>query len=174
MLKNTVMVMALAGILFGCASSSKQTTKPPKPTGQPPVIVDYYAEPVIRPGETWKFYLQAHDKDGDMKYIAALLFQAGVGYYPTSATYLGEEDRGEVSGYVFLVTPSNQDLASDRLELTIVVWDQQGNSSKAVKLQLAFGYESTENIPPKWLLADKNSLGSMRFNIRSPGGGGDR
>jgi len=47
--------------------------------GQSPVLIDYYAAAVIRPGSTWKIYLKAKDPDGDMAYIATMLFQGGFG-----------------------------------------------------------------------------------------------
>ena len=42
--------------------------------GQPPVLNGHYAAAVIRPGTTWKIYLEAKDKDGDMAYIATMLY----------------------------------------------------------------------------------------------------
>ena len=36
-----------------------------------PVIIDYYAAEVIRPGAVWRVYLHARDRNGDMRDIIA-------------------------------------------------------------------------------------------------------
>jgi hypothetical protein len=169
MLRKVLIGIVILGMLYGCATSSNQGTKSRKPTGKPPVVVDYYAVEVIRPGDTWRLYLQAKDEDGDMSYIAALLYQPGVGYYPTSTIHLEEDDRKEFEGYIFLFTPSGRGLSGDRLEFTVVVWDKHRNGSKNLNVQLTFGSVTTEEVPEKWQLANNNTLGAFNFDIRSAG-----
>ena len=67
--------------------------------GQPPLLIDSYAAAVIRPGITWKIYLEAKDEDGDMVYIATMLYQTGFGYYATDYTRLTGKERKKFAGY---------------------------------------------------------------------------
>ncbi|MBW1983065.1 MAG: hypothetical protein JRJ12_17860 [Deltaproteobacteria bacterium] len=157
----TMLVMALS-----CATSSRQQGKAnEQPKGQPPKIVDYYAVDAIRPGETWKFYLHAEDKDGDMEYIAALMYEPGVGYYPTSTTWLSKEEGRKLEGYVFLHIPSERNLIGDKVQLTIMIRDRQQNGSQAVRLTLLFKDVPQTPLPEKWQAAAGNKLGSLSFNL---------
>jgi len=83
---------------------------PSQDRGSAPVIVDYYAAKVIRPGDTWQIFLRAVDPYGDMSDIAVVLWQARVGTYPTEVTRLKGDDRKEFSGYLFLSTPNDSNL----------------------------------------------------------------
>ena len=135
--------------------------------GQPPVLIDYYAAAVIRPGTTWKIYLEAKDKDGDMAYIATMLYQAGFGYYATDYTRLTGKERKKFSGYVALRTPSEASLAQDTFTMEVLVRDRQRNSSEIVKLPLTFSQVERENIPDKWQAVAKNRLGVVVTDVQS-------
>jgi len=69
-----------------------------------PVITQSFASNEIRPGETWKVYLNAHDPDGDMKQIVCVIEQPGVGVYPAAYTRIKADNRKELSGYIYLTT----------------------------------------------------------------------
>ena len=97
----------------------------------PPVILDSYAAKSIRPGASWRVYLKAQDADGDIKDIAAVLWQAGVGYYSTDVTVIKGADRKDFAGYLFLFTPADPTLLWDEFKLTLLVRDCQGNKSGA-------------------------------------------
>jgi len=135
--------------------------------GGAPVIIDYYAAKAIRPGETWKIFLRAEDADGDMRDIAAVLWQAGVGLYPIDVTRLKGDERREFSGYLFLQTPNDSTLISDEMELTILVRDSEGNRSQPIKLPLRFNLGARQEVPETWAEADKHRLGALMINIES-------
>ena len=141
--------------------------KTPQGKGSAPAIVDYYAAKVIRPGETWTIFLRAEDADGDMSDIAAVLWQAGVGTYPTDVTRLKGDDRKEFSGYLFLQTPNDSTLISDEMELTILVRDSEGNRSQPIKLPLRFNLGARQEVPETWAEADKHRLGAIMINMVS-------
>ena len=138
-----------------------------KEQGQPPVLIDYYAAAVIRPGATWKIYLEAKDKDGDMVYIATMLYQTGFGYYATDYTRLTGKKRKEFAGYIALRTPSEASLIQDRFTMEILVRDRQRNSSEVIKLPLTFNQVERENIPDKWQAVTKNRLGVVVTAVQS-------
>jgi hypothetical protein len=135
--------------------------------GQPPVLIDYYAAAVIRPGTTWKIYLEAKDKGGDMVDIATMLFQTGFGYYATDYTRLTGKERKEFAGYVALKTPPEVSLTQDTFTMEVLVRDRQGNSSATIKLPLTFSQMERENIPDKWQAAAKNRLGVLVTEVQS-------
>jgi hypothetical protein len=172
MLRKALFVLALAGLVWGCTTSSQHKPKTQKRKGQAPVLVDHYAAEVVRSGNTWKLYLQAKDKDGDMKYIGVLMYQPGVGYYPISVTYIKEEESKEFAGYVFMRVPADKNLIGDTLELTVVVRDHNQNASASINLKLAFAHVSTENVPEKWQFATEHRLGALKFEISRTAGWG--
>jgi hypothetical protein len=135
--------------------------------GQPPVLIDYYAAAVIRPGTAWKIYLEAEDKDGDMAYIATMLYQTGFGYYATDYTRLTGNEKKEFAGYVALRTPPEASLTQDKFTMEVLVRDRQSNSSEIIKLPLTFSQVERENIPDKWQAVVKNRLGVMVTEVQS-------
>ena len=135
--------------------------------GQPPVLIDYYAAAVIRPGTTWKIYLEAKDKDGDMAYIATMLYQTGFGYYATDYTRLTGKERKEFAGYIALRTPPEVSLIQDKFTMEVLVRDRQKNSSEIIKLPLTFSQVERENIPDKWQAVAKNRLGVVVTGVQS-------
>jgi hypothetical protein len=135
--------------------------------GQPPVLIDYYAPAVIRPGTTWKIYLEAKDTDGDMVYMATMLYQTGFGYYATDYTRLTGKERKKFTGYVALRTPSEASLTQDKFTMEVLIRDRQRNSSEIIKLPLSFGQVEQEKIPDKWEAVAKNRLGVVVTGIQS-------
>jgi hypothetical protein len=135
--------------------------------GQPPVLIDYYAAAVIRPGTTWKIYLEAKDKDGDLDYIATMLYQTGFGYYATDYTRLTGKERKEFAGYIALRTAPEVSLIHDKFTMEVLVRDRQRNSSEIIKLPLTFNQVERENIPDKWQAVAKNRLGVLVTGVQS-------
>lgn len=135
--------------------------------GQPPVLIDHYAAAVIRPGTTWKIYLEAKDKDGDMVYIATMLYQTGFGYYATDYTRLTGKERKKFAGYIALRTPPEVSLIQDKFTMEVLVRDRQRNSSEVIKLPLTFNQVEREHIPDKWQAVAKNRLGVVVTGVRS-------
>jgi hypothetical protein len=166
--KKKILFVALAVLICSCSKLEvKDYDQTFKDRGQPPVIVDYYAPDLIRPGTTWKIYLRAEDKDGDMVYVATMLYQEGFGYYATDYTRLEGKDRKGFAGYVSLKTFSDADLTSDQFTMEIMVRDNQGKRSNTVQLPLAFGYVNPAEIPMEWQDAAKHRLGVLVTRIQS-------
>ncbi|MCX5907386.1 MAG: hypothetical protein NTY64_09420 [Deltaproteobacteria bacterium] len=88
------LVTLFLGLMMGSGCEEKKM-------GKPPVIHQSFAAKQIRLGDTWKIYLQASDPDGDMKTIVCTIDQAGAGTYPASYTSIPEDQRRELSGYIY-------------------------------------------------------------------------
>ena len=167
MLKRALITIALSLIVWGCGASTQYGTETQVDNPDAPVIIDYYAAEVIRPGATWRVYLHAKDKNGDMRDIACVLVQRGHGTYPTSVTRLSERHREEVAGFLFLRTPVDNNLRKDSFTLRVLVRDEQGNRSKRLELPLRFGRGSEQKTPEKWKEKGDVRLGAMKVTIRS-------
>jgi hypothetical protein len=165
---KALLVLVLIVLLLGCATPQQCKDLAGAGTGQPPVILDSHAARVIRPGGTWRVYLHAKDKDEDMKDIAAIINQTGVGLYPTSFTPVKAEDSKEVTGYLFLNTSARErNLINDRLTLKLMVRDCAGNKSKPVEFPLRFDYGPAEKTPAKWKETANRRLGAIMIDIES-------
>lgn len=167
MLKRTLITAALSMIVWGCAPSTQYGSGTQVDQGDAPVIIDYYAAEVIRPGATWRVYLHAQDNDGDMKDIASVLEQTGHASYPTDVTTIKKKHSGEVAGYLFLRTPVDRNLTQDQFNLKVVVRDRRGNRSGWVELPLRFGRVPPEELPEKWKKVADRKLGAIAVEIRS-------
>jgi hypothetical protein len=165
MLKKNLPVILFFLFVTGCTTCKGVKTAPAG--GEPPVISDSYAPKSVRPGASWRVYLKAQDVDGDMKDIAAVLWQAGVGYYSTSVTLIRGEDRKDFAGYLFLTTPADSSLMWDEFKLTVLVRDCQGNKSESIDLPMRFDLASTEKLPGEWQMAANHRLGAIMIDIES-------
>ena len=170
MLRKTFIILALAALLGSCQRSPKFERTHPGERGQPPVLLDHYANKTVRPGEGWRIYLRAKDVNGDMKYIAATLHEPGIGYY-NSETYLEGKSRSEFAGYLLLETPPNLDLVTNMqtFNMKILIRDWAGNRSETIDLPLTFvEHVEHESLPEQWQAAVNNLLGYIDINIRTP------
>lgn len=167
MLKRGLIAIALSLIVWGFGCSKQFGTETQVDNPDAPVIIDYYAAEVIRPGATWRVYLHAKDKNGDMRDIACVLVQRGHGTYPTSVTRLSERHREEVAGFLFLRTPVDNNLRKDSFTLRVLVRDAQGNRSERLELPLRFGRGSDQETPEKWQEQGDVRLGAIKVTIRS-------
>jgi hypothetical protein len=167
MLKKVSIVIALVLLLAGCATCKDVAKKGTDEQGEPPVILDSYASESIRPGANWRVYLKAQDADGDMKYIVAELWQAGVGYYTNNFTYIKGADREGFAGYLVLRTPSDTTLIGDEFILMVLVRDCQGNKAEPIYLPLTFDYGAPQGIPEGWETATNRRLGNILIDIES-------
>ena len=167
MLKRSLISIALAWAVWGCGSSAQHGVQPQTERGEAPVIVDYYAAEVIRPGANWRIYLKAKDEDGDMRDIASMLSQTGRSPYLTSFTRIEQNDSREVAGYLVLRTPRDNNLMQDRLNLRVFVRDSQGNRSERVELPLRFGNVPSAETLEKWEKIANRRLGFIMVTIES-------
>lgn len=131
-----------------------------------PVISQSFASKQIRPGDTWKVYLNASDPDGDMKNIVCIIEQPGVGTYPISITRIKEDNRKELSGFIYLNTLGSGDLNFVNLTLSVQIQDMAGHFSAPVSFPLSFNNRHRQEDPPKDIFKDKD-LGPIMINMRS-------
>ena len=169
MKKRFFYYLLILAILGGCATpkTMREQAEPKEEIGEAPVIIDYYATEVIRPGDSWKVYLHAKDNDGDMKDIVSVLEQVGDVPYGACVSRIKKKDGREVAGYLFLKTPKDRYLFSDQFNLKVVVRDRQGNRSERVELPLRFGKVQQKEIPEKWEKAADRRLGAASHEIMS-------
>jgi uncharacterized protein YfaS (alpha-2-macroglobulin family) len=166
-MKRALITIALSLIVLGNGCSKQFGTKTQEVNPDAPVIIDYHAAEVIRPGDTWRVYLHARDKNGDMRNIVARLSQTGHGVTGTSSTRIEEKHGGEVAGYLALRTPRDRNLGRDRFTLMVLVRDSQGNRSERVELPLRFGNVSPAEIPEEWEKIADQRLGFIMVTIES-------
>jgi len=176
MIKKVVQALLVFLLLPGCAAY--QQPNDTSDADHPPVILATFAPEVIRPGAIWRVYLRAADPDGDMKEIDSVVWQTGFGYYPTDITWVKKDDAKELAGYLYLNTPPDPTLLSDRFILTLLVKDRQGNKSKPVEVPFHFDYVPPEKLPESWQQVADNQLGGILIKIHSSfnynlGGEGD-
>ena len=170
MFKWNWLVILLILLLAGCTTCKGVAKKSANDQDSPPVILDSYAAEKIRPGASWRVYLEAKDEDGDINYIAAQLFQPGVGYYPTSFTYIKGVDRQGFAGYIYLNTPADYHLLADNFRLDLLLRDCEQNKSETVSLPLKFDYPPSyqpQEVPERWQRAATHQLGAIMVEIIS-------
>jgi hypothetical protein len=132
-----------------------------------PVIIDYYAAEVIRPGTTWRVYLHAKDTNGDMRDIVVRLLQTGAASAGPSTTLIEGKHSGEVAGYLALRTPRDTNLRRDRFTLRVLVRDREGNRSETIEVPLGFDNVPPAEIPEKWEEIADRRLGFIMITIES-------
>ena len=156
-------------LLVGCTGASVNSGqpgtigKPPSvPAASPslPVITQSFASPRLRPGETWRVYLQASDPNGEMEYIISTIDQPGVGEYPISRTRIDSENSHEVNGYIYLATSTFQRLNWVGFTLTVQIQDTAGRYSKPVEFRLSFNDFYQQEPPPPGIFKD-GELGAI-------------
>ena len=171
-MNKEILLAVVLGVLIWCPVGSftyEATAEAGR--GQPPVILDSYAAKVIRPGATWRVYVQAKDDDGDMKEFSAVLRQTGVGYYPTEFLRIKADDSRELAGYIYVTTPVDQALNNDRLELKITVRDKKRNKSEPAEFPLKFDFVPPPKLPEKWQKVADRRLGGLMAEIRGSSSG---
>lgn len=131
-----------------------------------PVITESYAPREIRLGDTWKVYLQASDPDGDMKAVYCFLEQPGPGPYPVSITRIPEDQRRELSGFLFLNTGGVAGFPFGNLLLKLQIQDLAGNYSEPVSFSLSFNPRAQQEEAPPGLFQDKE-LGPIMITLTS-------
>ena len=140
--------------------------------GAAPVITQSYASKEIRPGETWKIYLNASDPNGDMKNILAVVYQPGVGQYPASIIRIKEQNQKELSGYIYLWTANPwHPMDYVNLSVTVQIQDKTGNFSEPVGFLLALAARASQEAPPQGLFKEQD-LGPIAVKLKTIDGGG--
>lgn len=158
--KKYMLLVALMVSIAGCGALWKLVPIDP---GHDPVISDSYASQNVKPGTVWKIYLEAEDKDGDMKKIVAAIAPGPQSFLNYSFVSVAEEERAHLAGYIFVKTPPSPSLQGKMFHLTLFVQDREGRKSKSVGFLLHFTEQSEAEVdlPEKWQHASTNRLGGI-------------
>ena len=168
MLKKNVLIVLLLLLLAGYTTC--KVAEASEDGDKPPIVMDSYAAESVRPGATWRVFLEVQDADGDIHSIITQLVQPGIGYYPPDFTYIKEADREGFAGYLILRTPTDYDLLQEYVEVTLTIEDLEGNKSEPVNFTLRFDQKSgfgPQEVPEKWKMAANRKLGTIMVEIRS-------
>jgi hypothetical protein len=135
--------------------------------GATPVITQGFAAREAWPGQTWKIYLKASDPNGDMKNIYAVVEQPGVGQYPLSIIRVKEENKKEISGYIYLVTSTpHYPLNFVHLTVTVNIQDRSGNFSAPAVFGLSLNPRSAQEAPPQGVFKEQE-LGPIMIRLQT-------
>lgn len=165
MIRKILIGLLTVYLLVGCGFTWKEGGPRVGEKGQPPRILDFHAEEVIRPGKTWKVYLKLRDVDCDMTYVVTQVWQSGAGSHPASFTPIRETACPELVGYIFLRTPSDRSLVWNQYDANVFVRDRQGHHSNAIKLPLNFDWVSSKELPDQWQASPVVSIGAISIDL---------
>jgi hypothetical protein len=131
-----------------------------------PVILTAFASTEARQGESWKIFLQAEDRDGDMNRIVCTLEQPGGGPQPMSIIGIRDDRRRIMSGYIYLniASPFVSPFATCRL--TIQIQDKKGNLSNPFSFSLSWHPRAVQQTPPPGVFQDED-LGPVQIPFPS-------
>ncbi len=164
-------------VLIGCArapvTSGQPGTTGKAPLAPPslPVITQFFASPKLRPGQTWRVYLIASDRDGEMQNIVCTIDQPGVGTYPVSIIRIDFDKRKELNGYIYLATSTFERLHNVSLTLTVQIQDMAGRYSKPVEFPLSLNDLYQQEPPPPGTFQE-NDLGPIMIVVHGLRGEG--
>ncbi len=131
-----------------------------------PVITQSFAAREVRPGDTWKVYLNISNPDGGLKDIYASVVQLGVGEYPVGIIKIQGQNRKELSGYIYLDTwTPYTTLEFVSLNLTVQARDRAGRFSAPVVFPLYIHSRATQEAPPQGLFKEED-LGPIMVTLR--------
>ena len=136
-----------------------------------PVITQAFASKEVRPGDTWKIYLNVSHPNGDLRRIFAVINQLGVGEYPVSMIRVKGRDDKELSGYLHLYT-SAPGFSGEfvKLTLTVQVEDKSGKFSQPAVFPLFMQSRATQEAPPQGVFKEQD-IGPIMVQLRNiPGG----
>lgn len=140
-----------------------------------PVITQSFASKEIRPGDNWKVFLNARDPEGDMKQILCVIEQPGVGVYPAVYVRIKEDNRKELSGYIYLTTFNVNYFSFNFINLTlrVQIQDMAGHYSAPVFFPLGFNALYRQESPPQNVFKERD-LGPIMISLRTDDEGGNR
>jgi hypothetical protein len=124
-----------------------------------------YASKEIRPGDTWKIYLTVSDPDGEMRNIFAMVYQPGVGEYPASIIRVKEENRKELSGFIYLWTSTPwYPMDYVNIGLTVQIQDKSGIFSQPAFFVLSLTSRASQEAPPEGIFKEQE-LGPIMVKL---------
>jgi hypothetical protein len=171
MIKKAFVIVAMLFLSLGFAglvSAEVQETTGGKGV---PVITQSFASKEVRPGETWKIYLNVSDPKGDMKRIFAVIDQLGVGEYPVSMIRVKGKNDKELSGYLYLYTSASGFSGEFvKLTLTLYVQDKWGKFSQPAVFPLFMQSRASQEAPPQGVFKEQD-IGPIMVQLQNiPGG----
>ncbi len=172
-MKGSAVFFVMTGLLaafFSSSCTSFQISRGTEINGgkNPPSIIRSFASDKIRPGDTWKVYIQASDPDGDWDVIISEIYQPGQGIYPVSYTKIRGENQKDLSGFVYLntMTPRGHTWEENKnLLLTLYLRDKAGHLSRPLSFPLSFNGRYTQAAPPPAMFPERN-LGPIMILLR--------
>jgi hypothetical protein len=139
------------------------------PADDAPAIIRYFASKEVRPGETWKIYLHARDRQGDMNRIVCLLEEPGAGPHPVVFIKIREDQRENLSGYIFLNTATAYGSPFAGCRLTVQIQDKKGSVSNPVSIPLILNPRASQEDPPLGIFQERE-LGPVQVPVSSTPG----
>jgi hypothetical protein len=132
-----------------------------------PSFTASFASVEIRPGDTWKIYLNACHPHGEMKYLIAEVAQTGKPSCPATRIRIQKESRKNLSGYIYLNTASVPagDLTFVTLRLRIQIEDSSGRLSREKTFPLAFNDCAEPESPPAGMFEERD-LGPVMVQLQ--------
>lgn len=168
MFKKYIAVLIFIFFVFGGLAWAVKDSR----ADEGPRIINFYASKEMVPGDTWKVYIKATDPDANMKYVFAVIDQAGGGGYPVGITRIKPENQKEMSGYLYLNTiTSYQAMDYVTLKLTLQIKDDKGRFSEPVVFPLTFLARSSQENPPSGVFQEKD-LGPIMIQLHPVGNQG--
>jgi len=171
--KKFLALLVLPLWAWGCAALDPLEVREGRYGKAVPVITNSFASQQIRPGDTWKVYLNASDPDGDMKNIVCTIDQPGKGVYPVSYTRIAEANRKELSGFIYLNTVGGRELNFVTLSLSVQIQDKAGHFSQPAVFPLSFNLNFEQAFPPVGTFQEKD-LGPILITLRPLSDDGER
>ncbi len=175
MKKKFFAVAVLFLLAAGCAALEPLEVREKMYGRGVPVITQSFASKEIRPGATWKVYLNGQDLDGDMKQIVCVIEQPGVGVYPAAYTRIKADERKELSGYIYFTTFDVNYSSFNFVNLTLRVQlqDMAGHYSAPVFFPLGFNALYRQEPPPQDVFKE-HDLGPIMIRLRTVDAGNNR
>jgi hypothetical protein len=167
---NKKILMVFVSLFLAIAYVTLASAQVREGTGVP-VITQSFASKEVRPGDTWKIYMNVSDPNGDLKRIFAVIDQLGVGEYPVSMIRVKGKNDKELSGYIYLYT-SAPGFSGEfvKLTLTVQVEDKSGKFSQPAVFPLFMQSRASQETPPQGVFKEE-AIGPIMVRLRNiPGG----
>ena len=166
--KRIAGLIVMLWMVLGWALSDRMLAEGVMEQKETSVILQSFAPKEIRPGDTWRVYLRASDPEGRMKYIFATVSQPGMGVYPVSIIRIREENRRDLSGYIYLNTAPARlpQFFNGSLTLTVNIQGRGGQFSQPAVFPLFFQANPTQEVPPEGVFKEQN-LGPIMVTLRT-------
>ena len=169
-------VFAVCLVAVSVFSSSCSGLLEHRAGANPPRITHSYAVDKGAYGETWKFYIEAEDPEGDMIKITYALEQEGVRYeHPVDFVFIKQKYQTSLKGFLSLETTFLREPSmggSPRLALRVSIFDKAGHESNEAVFRFEFAGRSqpVSPLPAPFDQGDIPKLGTILVEGKYPRG----